>query len=239
MHLIITGTSNGIGKALAELALKKQNRVLGISRRNLIEDSNYTHLQVNLALFEEVKNIAFPKNQANKIVLVNNAGTLGEINYLGNLSNESIHDSLVTNLISPTILINKFIQTYAHIEGLELLIINISSGAGNHAYDGWSEYCCSKAGIEMLTKVVEKESVEKGRKNIKILSVYPGIVETGMQKSIRSSSKDAFSMVNKFADMFAQGVNKTPQKSAEEIYDVIENTHAYTGPVVDFWQVKG
>ena len=45
---LITGTSSGIGKALAELLLSKSYLVFGYSRTNQIEDKNFTFTSIDL-----------------------------------------------------------------------------------------------------------------------------------------------------------------------------------------------
>jgi NAD(P)-dependent dehydrogenase (short-subunit alcohol dehydrogenase family) len=50
--------------------------------------------------------------------------------------------------------------------------------------EGWSAYCSSKAGVAMLTRCVDKEYGEQG---VRIFGFAPGVVDTGMQGSIRES----------------------------------------------------
>ena len=47
MKVLITGTSRGIGKAIAELFLKENHEVFGIDRNeSTISEQNYTHLYI-------------------------------------------------------------------------------------------------------------------------------------------------------------------------------------------------
>ena len=49
MNLIyITGSSSGLGKALAELLLEDNNNVVGIARRETIQHERYTHYAIDL-----------------------------------------------------------------------------------------------------------------------------------------------------------------------------------------------
>jgi NAD(P)-dependent dehydrogenase (short-subunit alcohol dehydrogenase family) len=63
-------------------------------------------------------------------------------------------------------------------------IVNLSSGAAHNPMEGWSAYCSSKAGVAMLTRCVDKEYGEQG---VRIFGFAPGVVDTGMQGSIRES----------------------------------------------------
>ncbi|KAJ3342107.1 hypothetical protein HDU93_003323 [Gonapodya sp. JEL0774] len=62
-------------------------------------------------------------------------------------------------------------------------LIFVSSGAAEHAYYSWGAYCTSKAALHMFAKVVAKE--EEGV--IVSASVKPGVVDTAMQTTIRTT----------------------------------------------------
>ncbi len=233
MHIFITGTSSGIGKALAEHSLDKGNLVSGLSRTQSIIHKKYTHYAIDLSNIRAVEKFEFPDTSEKKVVLVNNAGTLGEIKYVGELSNQSIYEAYCLNLITPSILMNSFIKKYAN---LEVIIINISSGAGKNAYDGWGEYCSTKAGLDMFTSVIAREQKLKKSSKVRVFSVSPGIVETNMQAQIRKADFSNFSMRLKFEEYYSKGVNKTPEKSASELYKIIINPGKYPELFYDFWQ---
>ena len=49
MRVLITGTSNGIGKATAELFLQRGHRVFGLDKeKSTIESENYVHHVVDI-----------------------------------------------------------------------------------------------------------------------------------------------------------------------------------------------
>jgi NAD(P)-dependent dehydrogenase (short-subunit alcohol dehydrogenase family) len=58
--------------------------------------------------------------------------------------------------------------------------------------EGWSAYCSSKAGVAMLTRCVDKEYGEMG---VRIFGFAPGVVDTGMQGSIRESGINPVSKI--------------------------------------------
>ena len=49
MIAYITGSSSGIGKALAELLLENNHKVIGLSRTNTISHVNYKHVFIDLS----------------------------------------------------------------------------------------------------------------------------------------------------------------------------------------------
>lgn len=51
----ITGTSRGLGKALAEEYLSQGHKVVGLSRGSTIKHSNYQHIPIDLADVEKIE----------------------------------------------------------------------------------------------------------------------------------------------------------------------------------------
>lgn len=79
-YYYITGTSRGIGSALADLLLQNNNNfVFGISRTCSINHSNYKHIFLDLSDIHSVNNFSFEEHDsASMIVLINNSGMIGE-----------------------------------------------------------------------------------------------------------------------------------------------------------------
>ncbi len=232
----ITGTSSGIGHALASLALKKGAQVIGISRSNKLEHENYTHIQADLSRVDLIEKIDFKEHEnAQSIILINNAGTLGEIQYVGNLNQKNISQAINLNFTAPFVLLNKFIKQYKDSDQKKF-VLNMSSGAGKNPYDGWSAYCSTKAALDMLTRVTEKEIKNSNIKNFKLYACSPGVVETNMQSQIRSTSKQAFSLKEKFIELHKNGINKAPEKSAQELLSLVTNAEKHKELFTDFWQ---
>src|ERR1051326_2334588 len=177
-YYYITGTSKGLGKALALLLLEHDNNfVYGLSRTQSINHERYNHINFDLAKINEVKNFKFTlHDDSDLICLINNASIIGMIKRLGEWDNDIIEETVNVNITSLFILINNFIKFYKNSPGRKL-IINISSGAGSHAVDAWSVYCASKAAMNMMSEVVQKEFDVTGRKDFKILSVPPGVID--------------------------------------------------------------
>jgi len=221
----VTGTSRGLGHAIVEEILKNENNlVIGIGRQCEIVHPNYSHKRLDLSDTVEVAKFQFGQHEKpEKVVLVNNAGTLGEIKHVGELDNKKIADSLNVNLVSPCILMNSFLAAY-RLEGmLEKTILNISSGAAVNAYDGWSNYCTSKAGINMFSEVIKEESRTADIENLKIFSIAPGVIDTNMQDQIRETGQSNFSQVERFIELKKNGGLSTPQDAAIDLLALIDN----------------
>jgi benzil reductase ((S)-benzoin forming) len=174
-------------------------------------------------------------DDAEQIVLINNAGSIMEIKRAGQLKDSTIEDSMNVNLTSPCVLVNKFIKTYGDFHGKKI-IINVSSGAGRHPVDAWSSYCAAKAGIDMFSQTVAEEQKITGG-DFKIFSVAPGVVDTKMQETLRNTSKEDFSRVKDFIQYKKKGTLATPEyvasvykkiiDNADEIEDVVFSVNEY------------
>ncbi len=218
----ITGTSSGLGKALAEELLKSEdNQVVGISRKCEISHPNYVHKQIDLT--DEVSTAKFRFGdhfKADSVYLINNAGTLGEIGYHGELDGNELADAYKLNMVAPAILINGFLAAYKEKES-EKVILNISSGASVAPYPGWGMYCATKAGVNMLTEVVKEEAKLNGVQSFSIQAIAPGIVESPMQEQIRSTPKEKFDMVDRFIALKNDGELQSPEETAMMLVDHI------------------
>lgn len=130
MKILITGTSQGIGKSIAERFLKEKHEVIGIDRQEaVINSERYTHYKMDVRDYDNLPEI----KDVN--VLINNAGTQNE-------------DDIDINLKAVIHITEKYgVQDKIHA------ILNIGS-ASAHTGSEFPEYCASKGGILAYTKNV-------------------------------------------------------------------------------------
>ena len=130
MKILITGTSQGIGEAIASLFLAEGHTVIGIDRQKAsISLPLYTHYQCDIRDKDKLPQIDGVE------ILINNAGT----------QNEADIDINLKALIHIT-------ETYG-IQPAIRSILHIGSASG-HTGAEFPEYCASKGGVLAYTKNV-------------------------------------------------------------------------------------
>jgi benzil reductase ((S)-benzoin forming) len=228
-YYFITGTSRGIGKAIAQqLLLDPKNKVFGFSRSNSISHERFSFQQIDLSDPLAAGKWEFPVlADAEKIGLVNNAGAIGAVKRTGNLGANDITGAFNVNLVSAVLLTNSFLKAYSALPATQV-IINVSSGAGKNPVDGWSVYCASKAAIDMFTKTLAQELKIDGKKHIHAFAVAPGVVDTAMQDQIRTASKEDFSRIDDFTGFKEQGQLADPGLVAAKYLAILELPEKFT-----------
>lgn len=233
---IITGSSKGIGLALVEQLLEHpSNHIIGIARsESPLAHERYQHFQSDLSdiqsLIKQVDDF-FPSNSFERIVLVNNAGWIGEIEHVGHLQPENILSLYNLNVIAPAILSNAFAKAYGAVDAVKL-VINISSGAAKKGLDGWSGYSSSKAAINLFTEAAQNES-NLNKNGIRYFAVAPGVVDTAMQTDIRSAKSESFSSLAKFQGLYQNNQLSSPSHAAQKIIYLIEHFGEFEGVLQD------
>lgn len=220
---IVTGTSSGIGKALAERLVADGWKVFGVARREVKFDGDYQHVQLDLAdpmaaaqlgprLEAEMAFAAF-----SRLALVNNAATPGQKRSYGDQSNQSTYRNIATNLSAPMALMDLAVRIRP--EGAALRVVNISSGLAYQPLSSLADYCASKAGLHMAGEVLAAE----GHDNTAVLSYAPGIVDTEMQQSLRGESSDSFASVDVFRAMHEEDRLASAEDVIEPIVAFLED----------------
>ena len=162
MKVLITGTSQGIGKAIAEHFLKEEHKVIGIDRQDeTITHLNYTHYKCDVRDFKNLPDISDVN------ILINNAGTQNE-------------DDIDINLKALIHITEKYgVQEKIHS------ILNIGSASG-HTGAEFPEYCASKGGVMAYTKNV---AMRVAKYNATCNSLDPGGVITPLNECVMNDPK--------------------------------------------------
>lgn len=225
--LIITGGNKGIGSGIV-LEYKQNGYTIISIARSRNESSLYNdvvQVQLNLSETNAIENVfseilrSIDSSNLETIVLINNAGTLGLINRLERIEAPLIELAIQLNIVAPFILNSIFLRETKNWNCTKK-IVNISSGAAIKPYYGWSVYCATKAAIDMMTKAIaiEQDTIEKG---VKVIAIYPGVVDTAMQEQIRNSDSQKFIDVQRFIDYKESGSLVSTATIGIEIFKII------------------
>jgi NADP-dependent 3-hydroxy acid dehydrogenase YdfG len=213
-NVLITGTSSGLGFALATIFKNNGYNVYGLSRSKTNLDITQKKCDFNnLDNINEILSTFLGDIPFDYVFL--NAGMLGVIDNLDKITIDDFKEIYYVNVLS-----NKLILDYLLVNNKPKTVIGISSGAALKTYYGWSLYCTSKSAFKQLISSYSDEFTDT-----KFVNLAPGIIKTKMQDDIKSVSAERIPSVKKFHDMYEN--MDTPEMVAKEIIKklpIIENT---------------
>lgn len=224
--VIITGVNKGLGNAFFNLFLKEESvTIVAISRnfndeQKKTKNSRVVFIKKDLSKLnnveDELKLNAYYLSPFKEIIFINNAASINPIESIGNFDDESIVKAVQLNTIAPLLLTNNIIKNNST---KRVRIFNISSGAAKRPIIGWSIYCSTKSANEMFFETLKSQ--EENNKNIEVYNLDPGVMDTDMQKNIRSKTEKTMPNVEVF-----KAYHKTDQlKSAQEVALDIVSTY--------------
>ena len=233
---IVTGTSSGIGAAVAGQLLQKGWQVVGIARRGcVLRDPNFRQIAQDLSdvgdavrtIEREVEPLFHERDWA-RIGVVNNAATTGELGPMERLAPRELQRLYALNLVLPMWLMG-FAVRHAKPRSA-LRIVNVSSAAAVMPFPGLAAYGGSKAALRMAGMILgqELDSTERptpAPADCAVLSYEPGVVDTEMQTAARSHSPQNFPWVGMFVNFKRQGMLVRASLPAADIVQFLESEH--------------
>lgn len=191
--VLITGSSKGLGRSLAEVFARNQFNVILHGRDALALKSAEEAVLRQGVRCEVVKGditsartigrLRVIAARRNLDVLINNAGIY--VNEAFRSQDPDVFRRVIeVNLIAPALLTR---QVYSIFQKKRSgLIININSIAGKNGADGEAAYCASKHGLGGFTKSLQFEA---NRDNIRVIDIYLGAMNTAMAKGRKDPEK--------------------------------------------------
>lgn len=173
--LVVTGTSRGIGKGIAEFFLAKGFKVAGCSRgSSTIDHPNYLHSEVDVTDELQVQKWARKvRTELKKIdILVCNVGLVKSALFMSMTPGSLLDSFLKTNLAATFYVCREFSKIM--LTANYGRIITISSILTELHEPGTSAYSMTKSGVIELTKVMARELAP----NITCNTVSPSVVQT-------------------------------------------------------------
>ena len=226
MKAIVTGTSRGLGAAIAEDILVRGIAVLGIARQPNAAlaarfGAHFTPVLIDLAdtraLAELIADEALSEFLAGdeQSLLINNAGTVQPIGPLGGQGAAAVAQAVCLNVAAPLMLADAFVA--ATQAAGDRRILHVSSGAARKPYAGWAVYCASKAALDHHARAVAEDGVP----GLRIGSVAPGVLDTDMQGEVRNTREADFPARERFVALKREGALLAPAECAARLVDYL------------------
>jgi len=224
-RILITGASRGIGRSLAERAVRAGAVVALVAR-----SAGPLQAMADKFSSQGAKAIAIPADLTSEAdrrriletvverlggldVLINNAG-VASFGHFRSSREAVLREVMEVNFFAPAELIRGAIPLLAR--GRQPAIVNIASMCGRRGLPAWPEYSASKFALCSLTEALRGEMVRFG---IDVLLVLPGLTHSDMGSHLL---RDAGRMKIDFAD------GMSPDYVASKILDALEKNRTET-----------
>ncbi|SFI56704.1 SDR family oxidoreductase [Halpernia frigidisoli] len=195
MTIIITGSSAGIGFAIAEYFGKKGHQVFGLSR-TLSESQFFQSISVDVTKKESIDSTIFEILKENKSIdlLINNAG-MGMVGPVEDTTQEDILKLFSLNLSGSVMMMSAVLPNMR--ENKKGKIINISSIGSEMGLPFRGFYSASKSALDKVTEAIRYEVYPW---NIEVCSLHLGdiktnIAENRLKTNVSEAYKDVFTKV--------------------------------------------
>ena len=185
---IVTGVLGGIGKASAIALAKNGYRVVGMGRKfppNLAELNalGITYLSGDISSAENRKKLVETAVSFGDIsVLVNVAGVAPKVRRDILEMTEESYDYVMGINTKGTLFLTQLVANEMLKHGKGGSIINISSCSAYTSSTSRGEYCISKAGVSMITKLFADRLAGEG---ITVNEICPGVIATDMTAGVK------------------------------------------------------
>lgn len=196
MHVVITGSGQGIGKEIAkDLCVNELvNRITLISRSSNVENTlksikNLNHnLEIEAYIIDVSKINELEKLKAYFAVhppsaLINSAAILGKSAKFDEITDIELLETFKVNAVGSFNMV-KLMMPFFKTQKFGR-IINFGGGGAAYPYSNFLPYALSKVSVIRMTETIAKELEEEGFTNILVNSIAPGAVKTQMLEKVQ------------------------------------------------------
>lgn len=223
---IVTGIAGGIGKESARMLAQRGYAVVGMGRHENPDLSDFEGLDITYMAGDV-------SSASDREKLVEAASARGEIRVLVNVAGiapkvrrdllemtEESYDLVMGINTKGTLFLTQLVANTMLKQGGGGSIVNISSCSAYTSSVSRGEYCISKAGVSMITKLFADRLAGEG---ITVNEVCPGIIATGMTAAVKE----------KYDRLIADGLVPlgrwgTPSDVAKAVVALCDGTFGYT-----------
>ena len=223
---IVTGVMGGIGKESAIWLCRAGYCVVGmdvVDAPALNDFNGYEFTYVKGDLSDPRSREALVDTAAKKgdiSVLVNVAGVAPKVRRDILEMTEESYDFVMGINTKGTLFLTQAVANKMLEQGKGGSIVNISSCSAYTSSTSRGEYCISKAGVSMITKLFADRLANEG---INVNDICPGIIATGMTEAVKE----------KYDKLIADGLVPlgrwgTPEDIAKAVVALCDGTFGYT-----------
>ena len=242
---IVTGTSRGMGAAIAAQLLSPEHLLLCIARHH--SDALADRATAAGAVCEQwALDLAEPMAVASRLqawlethaadhfasaALINNAAALTRIGPVDAGADAELSAALRVGLEAPLLLSAAFLRASRDWPA-DKRVLNISSGLGRRAMAGQASYCAAKAGLDHLTRAMALDEALRPH-GAKLVSLAPGVVDTDMQAQLRAGDAVGFPDLGNFVGLKDNGQLSSAFEAAKRVLAYLARADFGTTPVAD------
>jgi short-subunit dehydrogenase len=189
-RILITGASQGIGRALAELAALRGGRVLAAARSDKLLRELADEVKRSGGMLETVQaDVTRPEDRRRMVdaavrcfggldILINNAG-IGATGHFCEMDPSLLRQIMEVNFFGLTETTRACLPLLK--QGHRPAIVNISSIAGKRGIPARSEYSASKFAVEGFSEALR---AELAKDDIDVLVICPGLTQTNFSHNM-------------------------------------------------------
>lgn len=184
--LLITGTSRGIGKYIAEHYCLLNYIVVGCSRTPTdFKHDNYHHQYLDISSEKDILEVfKFIRQKFKRLdVLINNAAINPAITSAALLPYSTIENIFKVNVFAPMLFCREAIKLMSRNKSGR--IINMGSMASKHEVRGEALYTSTKTAMNAYTRVLAKEVYKLG---ITVNTLAPSALKTELSAKINQAA---------------------------------------------------
>jgi len=191
-HVLVTGASSGIGRAIARQLLKQGHHVIGVCRdigKFKLKHEHFSALAIDLSQLADLpEKLRLLQKQYPAIDAVVFCAGSGRFASLEEFSYTQIQAIINLNLTSQMMLTRAMLPALKKRPMADLVFIG-SEAALSGSRKG-SIYCASKFGLRGFTQALREEC---SKANVRVSLINPGMVKTAFFKSLNFAPGDAAS----------------------------------------------